>query len=101
MKSKALAKSWSAAEPFSNPSIRPTLVVVLTTISIATLKVFDIVRTTTGGNFNTSVLANEFYTQSFRSFNNGLGAALAVLLFILVIPIVVYNIRQMRSLEAR
>jgi alpha-glucoside transport system permease protein len=83
------------------PSIRPSLIVVLTTISIATLKVFDIVRTTTGGNFNTSVLANEFYTQSFRSFNNGLGAALAVLLFILVIPIVVYNIRQMRKLEAR
>ena len=83
------------------PSIRPALIVVLTTISIATLKVFDIVRTMTGGNFDTSVLANEFYTQSFRSFNNGLGAALAVLLFILVIPIVVYNIRQMRKLEAR
>jgi alpha-glucoside transport system permease protein len=83
------------------PSIRPSLIVVLTAISITTLKVFDIERTTTGGNFNTSVLANEFYTQSFRSFNNGLGAALAVLLFILVIPIVVYNIRQMRKLEAR
>ena len=83
------------------PSIRPALIVVLTAISITTLKVFDIVRTTTGGNFNTSVLANEFYTQSFRSFNNGLGAALAVLLFVLVIPIVVYNIRQMRKLEAR
>jgi alpha-glucoside transport system permease protein len=83
------------------PSIRPSLVVVLTTISITTLKVFDIVRTTTGGNFNTSVLANEFYTQSFRAFNTGLGAALATLLFVLVIPIVVYNIRQMRRLEAR
>jgi len=83
------------------PSIRPSLIVVLTTISIATLKVFDIVRTATGGNFNTSVLAYEFYVQSFRSFNNGLGAALAVLIFILVIPIVVYNIRQMRKLEAR
>jgi alpha-glucoside transport system permease protein len=83
------------------PSIRPSLIVVLTTISIATLKVFDIVRTATGGNFNTSVLAYEFYVQSFRSFNNGLGAALAVLIFILVIPIVVYNVRQMRKLEAR
>lgn len=83
------------------PSIRPSLIVVLTTISIATLKVFDIVRTTTGGNFDTSVLAYEFYVQSFRSFDNGLGAALAVLLFILVVPIVVYNVRQMRKLEAR
>lgn len=83
------------------PSIRPSLIVVLTTISIATLKVFDIVRTATGGNFNTSVLAYEFYVQSFRSFNTGLGAALATLLFILVLPIVIYNIRQMRKLEAR
>jgi alpha-glucoside transport system permease protein len=74
---------------------------VLTTIGISTLKVFDIVRTMTGGNFNTSVIANEFYSQSFRSDNQGLGAALAVLLFILVIPVVVYNIRQMRASEAR
>ena len=83
------------------PMIRPSLIVVLTTISIATLKVFDIVRTATGGNFDTSVLAYEFYVQSFRSFNGGLGAALAVLLFALVTPIIVYNIRQMRRLEAR
>jgi alpha-glucoside transport system permease protein len=83
------------------PMIRPSLIVVLTTISITTLKVFDIVRTATGGNFGTSVLAYEFYVQSFRSFDTGLGAALAVLLFLLVTPIVIYNIRQMRKLEAR
>jgi alpha-glucoside transport system permease protein len=83
------------------PSIRPALVVVLTTIGIGTLKVFDIVRTMTGGQFDTSVVANEFYSQSFRSANQGLGAALAVLLFVLVIPIVAYNIRQLRSTEAR
>jgi alpha-glucoside transport system permease protein len=83
------------------PSIRPAVVVVLTTIGIATLKIFDIVRTMTGGQFNTSVVANEFYSQSFRSDNQGLGAALAVLLFILVIPIVVYNVRQLRAAEAQ
>lgn len=83
------------------PTIRPALVVVLTTIGIGTLKVFDIVRTMTGGQFETSVVANEFYSQSFRSDNQGLGAALAVLLFILVVPIVVYNVRQLRASEAR
>jgi len=83
------------------PTIRPATVVVLTTIGIATLKVFDVVRTMTGGQFDTSVVANEFYSQSFRSDNQGLGAALAVLLFILVVPIVVYNIRQIRESEAR
>ena len=82
------------------PAIRPAVVVVLTTIGIGTLKVFDIVRTMTGGQFNTSVIANEFYSQSFRSDNQGLGSALAVLLFVLVIPIVAYNIRQIRSSEA-
>ena len=83
------------------PSIRPAVVVVLTTIAIGTLKVFDIVAAMTGGNFNTSVVANEFYAQTFRADNQGLGSALAVLLFLLVIPIVVYNVRQLRASEAR
>jgi alpha-glucoside transport system permease protein len=47
------------------------------------------------------VLAYEFYVQSFRSNNAGLGAALAVIIFVLVLPIVVYNVRQMRKLEGR
>ena len=51
----------------------------------------------TGGQFKTSVVANEFYNQSFRYDNDGLGAALAVLLFVLVIPIVAYNITQLRK----
>lgn len=83
------------------PAIRPSVVVVVSTIAIGTLKVFDIVRTMTGGQFGTSVVANEFYSQSFRSDNQGLGAALAVLLFVLVIPIVVYNVHQLRASEAR
>ncbi|QIK84793.1 carbohydrate ABC transporter permease [Sanguibacter sp. HDW7] len=81
------------------PSIRPALVVVLTTIAMATLKVFDIVRTMTAGNFGTSVVANEFYMQSFKFNDKGMGAALAVLLFIFVIPLIVYNVRQMRKVE--
>jgi alpha-glucoside transport system permease protein len=81
------------------PSIRPALLVVWVTITMTTLKVFDIVRTMTGGNFQTSVVANEFYTQSFRQFNFGLGAALAVILFLLVIPIIIYQVRQLRLSE--
>ncbi|WP_345477946.1 carbohydrate ABC transporter permease [Actinoplanes auranticolor] len=91
---------WGMFRFVTLPAIRPAVVVVLTTIGIGTLKVFDIVRTMTGGQFNTNVIANEFYSQSFRSDNQGLGAALAVLLFLLVIPIVAYNIRQVRSSEA-
>jgi alpha-glucoside transport system permease protein len=93
--------AWQMFKSITVPSVRPTLVVVLTTIGIGTLKVFDIVRTMTGGQFNTSVVANEFYSQTFRADNQGLGAALAVLLFVLVIPIVVYNVRSLRQSEAR
>jgi alpha-glucoside transport system permease protein len=94
-------RAWGMFRYVTVPTIRPALIVVLTTIGIGTLKVFDIVRTMTGGNFDTSVVANEFYSQSFRSANQGLGAALAVLLFILVVPIVAYNVRQLRSSEGR
>ena len=79
------------------PSIRPALIVVVVTLSIATLKVFDIVRTTTNGNYDTSVIANEMYNQAFRYGENGQGSALAVFLFILVIPIVIYQIRNLRQ----
>ena len=92
---------WKMFRFITVPSIRPSLIVVLTTITIATLKVFDIVQTATGGNFNTSVLAYEFYRQNFIAGNQGLATAIAVVIFILVIPVVVYNIRQMRKLEAR
>lgn len=81
------------------PSVRSAIIVVLTTIAMATLKAFDIVRTMTGGQFDTSIVANEFYTQTFGRQAQGIGAALAVLLFILVMPLIVYNVRQMRISE--
>ena len=86
---------WQMFRSITVPSIRPTLVVVLTTISIATLKIFDITRTVTGARFGTQVLANQMYDQSFTFGNNGVGSATAVIIFVLVIPIIVYNVRQM------
>lgn len=93
------ATGWSLFIQITLPSIRASLVMVLTTIAIAALKVFDIVRTMTGGNWGTSVVANDFYSTSFPQGQPGLGSALAVLLFVLVAPIIVYNVRQLR--EAR
>jgi alpha-glucoside transport system permease protein len=90
---------WQMFRYVTVPSIRPALIVVLTTVAIVSLKAFDVVRTMTGGQFGTSVVANEFYTQSFRRSNFGLGAALAVLLFVIVIPIIAYNVRQLRLAE--
>jgi alpha-glucoside transport system permease protein len=90
------ANAWQRFISVTVPAIRPALIVVLTTISIASLKVFDIVRTMTAGNYGTSVLANEMYTQ-FSKFEAGRSAALSVILFILVLPIVIYNARQLKK----
>lgn len=90
------ASNWRRFSRVTLPMIRSTVVVVLTTITIATLKVFDIVRTMTGGNFQTNVVANEMYSQAFRQLNYGQGSALAVILFLAVVPIIWYNLRQLR-----
>ncbi|WP_238010328.1 sugar ABC transporter permease [Dactylosporangium sp. AC04546] len=90
------ANPWQMFWRVTMPSIRPAVVVVVVTITIATLKVFDIVRTSTGGQFKSSVLALEMYNQAFRAYENGHGSALAVLLFVLVIPIVIFQVRQLR-----
>lgn len=82
------------------PMIRGTLVVVLTTTMIITLKVFDIVRTMTGGNYGTQVLANEMYSQSFAEYNYGRGSALAVILFAGVLPMIAYNLAHLRRERA-
>lgn len=89
--------AWQRFLHVTIPGIQGSLVVVVTTISIATLKVFDIVRTMTAGNFDTSVLANEMYTQAFRAGEPGRGSALALILFVLVLPIVIYNVRVLRK----
>jgi alpha-glucoside transport system permease protein len=88
--------AWQMFWKVTVPSIRPAIVVVMVTISIGTLKVFDIVRTMTGGNFDTSVIANEMYQNAFVYDQTGRGSALAVFLFLLVTPIVIYQIRAMR-----
>jgi alpha-glucoside transport system permease protein len=78
------------------PSIRGALLVVFTTIAIAVLKVFDIIFVTTGGNFDTSVVAVEMYQQMFRFRNFGQATTMAVILLVAVIPIMVVNIRNLR-----
>ncbi|MHA4774188.1 carbohydrate ABC transporter permease [Streptomyces sp. MSC1_001] len=78
------------------PSIRPTLLVVVLAQAIGTFKAFDIVKTMTGGQFDTGVLAHEMYDQAFRYGETGRGAALAVLLFVLVTPFVAHQVRARR-----
>jgi len=81
------------------PMIAPTLGVVITTMIINILKIFDIVYLVTGGNFSTDVVAMRFYTEYFLNGNLGVGSTLAVLLTIAILPVMVINIRRMRAQE--
>lgn len=94
------ANEWAVFRKIVVPSIMSTIVVVWTTILITTWKVFDIVFVMTGGGFDTSVVAERMVTEFFTFNNDGMGAALAVLLFIAVVPILILNIRQFREQEA-
>jgi alpha-glucoside transport system permease protein len=79
------------------PQIAPTIGVVVTTLVVIVMKVFDIVKVTTNGNFDTQVIANQMFTSAFGNSDQGLGGALAVILFISVIPIMIINIRRMQK----
>jgi alpha-glucoside transport system permease protein len=78
------------------PQIAPTIGVVVTTIIVLVMKVFDIVNVMTNGNFGTQVLANDMFFQAFQSQNQGQGAALAILIFVSVLPVMIFNIRKMQ-----
>ncbi len=94
------ATEWKAFWKVVVPSIASTIVVVWTTVLITTWKVFDIVWVMTGGRDGTQVVAQQMVQEFFTNRNNGIGAALAVLLFIAVIPILIVNIRRFRAQEA-
>ena len=94
------ASGWRLFRNITFPMIKGTFIVVLATGVVGALKVFDIVRTMTGGNFSTNVLANEMYSQVFVQFDTGKGSALAIVLFLLVTPILIYNIQSLRKERA-
>jgi alpha-glucoside transport system permease protein len=82
------------------PSIAGTLITVTTTIIIFSLKLFDVVRVMTGGNFGTNVIANEFYLERFTYGQAGRASAIAIVLLILTIPVMIYNLRQFQERRA-
>ena len=77
------------------PQIMPTIVVVWTTITILVLKVFDIVYTMTGGNFGTQILPSYMMSYMFR--DDGRATAVAFVIMLIVLPVMVWNIRQARK----
>jgi alpha-glucoside transport system permease protein len=84
------------------PQVMSTVLVVWTTITITVLKVFDIVMAMTGGQWDTSVLANLMYDWMFRGGGDyGRSSTLAMVLMFAVIPVMAFNIRRFRTEEAQ
>ena len=82
------------------PIIAPTIVVVITTMVINVLKLFDIVYVMTGGNFGTNVIATRMYTEMYTNAQYGRGTAIAVILILFIVPFIVMNIRRFTKQES-
>ncbi|WP_433471865.1 ABC transporter permease subunit [Spirillospora sp. CA-142024] len=92
------ATEWQVFRRVTIPLLAPVLIVVLVTLVINVLKVFDLVYIIGGGDPNASVLALQMWTESFGGGNDqGAGSAIAVLLFVLVLPAMLFNIRRIRQ----
>jgi alpha-glucoside transport system permease protein len=83
------------------PTIAPTIVVVATYMVINALKVFDIVFVMGNAQGNgTEVVAERMIYWYFIGANSGRGAAIAVVLFVAVIPVMIVNVRRFREEES-
>jgi alpha-glucoside transport system permease protein len=90
---------WQVFRRVTVPLLSPVLTVVFVTMLIYVLKVFDIVIAIAPGSVqdDANVIALAMWRTSFGGVNDfGLGAAIAVFLFLLVIPVLVLNIRRFR-----
>ena len=81
------------------PMLWPTAVVLLTTTIIAVLKLFDLVFIMTEGNPRgaSRIIGFTMYWETFRTNRPGYGAAVAVIMLILVLPFVFFNVRRFQS----
>ena len=82
------------------PQIWSTVITVFITVLISVMKIFDVVYVMTNGNFNTDVIAVNFFNELFRNGNNGRASAIVVMLMIAVLPVIMYQVRHFRAEEA-
>jgi alpha-glucoside transport system permease protein len=93
------ANEWQVFRRITVPLLAPVLAVVLVTLMINVLKIFDLVFIIAPGSSqdDANVLALQLYRSSFGTDADlGLGSAIAVLLLLLVLPVMLFNIRRMR-----
>lgn len=95
------ASPWQRFRYIIMPLLKPTTVIVLVITMIQSLRAFDFVSMMTrGGPFNsTNVLAYHMYSQAFKNYNMGYGAAIAVILFLIMFVFIAFYLRQIRKGE--
>ncbi len=93
------ATEWQLFYRVIIPILSPTIMVVATTLVILTLKNFDLVWVMTGGRFSTDVVATLFFKEAFVVRDFGVGAALAVILLLCVVPVMLIGIRRFQFQE--
>ncbi|HVF15204.1 MAG TPA: ABC transporter permease subunit [Acidimicrobiales bacterium] len=93
------AGEWQTFRRITVPLLAPEMVVVLITLVIYVLKVFDIVLVIApeAVQNNANVIALEMWRTAFGARDQGLGSAVAVFLFALVLPVMVLNLRRFRA----
>ncbi len=79
------------------PYIQGTILTVLTTIVFLVLKIFDVAYVMTSGQYGTNIVALRMYQEAFVQRNFGRGSALAVFLFVVVIPLLIRNVRGLKE----
>jgi alpha-glucoside transport system permease protein len=92
------ANEWQVFRKVTVPLLAPVLAVVIVTLMINVLKVFDLVYIIAPGSSqdDANVLALELYRKGFAENQPGVASAIAVLLLVLVIPVMLFNIRRLR-----
>jgi len=90
------ASELQAFRRITLPLVRPTIVVLLVTMVIVSLKAFDIVYVMTNGAFDSEVIALRMYRELFTFNEPGRASAVAMILLALIMPAAVLNVRQLR-----
>jgi alpha-glucoside transport system permease protein len=93
------ATEWQVFRRVTIPLLSPVLLVVFVTLVINVLKIFELVFVIAPGSVQeeANVLALQMWQVAFGpGGDQGLGSALAVLLFLLVAPAMLFNIRRFR-----
>jgi len=93
------ANAWQVFARIILPQVWGSIMAVFVTVLILVMKIFDVVLAMTGGNFNTSVLALEWYRVFFEGSSIGPASAIVMVLFVLIVPLMYVQIRTVKQQE--